>query len=273
VKHVFLFVSLISLFIAACAPRQTVIATGVSSTLTAMAPTAILPADRPTSTSVPTLAPPTATSLPTETPPLPTVAATEGPPPTDTPVAGTVGELIFEDTFDNPGPWAVGDSGDSNVAVSGGVMSFAQKMPGSFSFRVIGRQGADFYAEVTGALAKNCGSGDFYGLMFRIQDASNYYAFQIDCDGRYRFARYVGGAKTAIVDWTGTSAINRGAQANNTLAVTARGSTFQFAVNGTPLATADDTAFASGRFGLMVGSNVTKNFTVLFDNLRANKVP
>jgi len=197
----------------------------------------------------------------------------EGPPPTDTPVAGTVGELIFEDTFDNPGPWAAGDFTDNSVSVSGGVMSFTQKTPGAFSFRVIGRQGADFYAEVTGALAKNCGSGDFYGLMFRIQDASNYYAFQIDCDGRYRFARYVGGAKTAIVDWTGTSAINRGAQANNTLAVTARGNTFQFAVNGTPLATADDTAFASGRFGLMVGSNVTKNFTVLFDNLRANKVP
>ena len=272
-KHVAFILPIVLLFITACAPRQTVIATGVSSTLTAMAPTAILPADRPTSTSVATLAPPTATSLPTETPPLPTVAATEGPPPADTPVAGTVGELIFEDTFDNPGPWAVGDSGDSNVAVSGGVMSFAQKTPGSFSFRVIGRQGADFYAEVTGALANNCGSGDFYGIMFRIQDASNYYAFQIDCDGLYRFARYVGGAKTAIVDWTGTSAINRGAQANNTLAVTARGNTFQFAVNGTPLATADDTAFASGRFGLMVGSNVTKNFTVLFDNLRANKVP
>lgn len=272
-KRVLIITLILAALAAACAPRQSVIATGVSGTLTALVPTAVLPLDRLTSTPVPTLASPTATPLPTEAPPTPAPTATEGSPPTGTPAAGAVGELIFEDTFDNPGPWAVGDTAESTVAVSGGVMSFSQKSPGSFSFRIIGRQGGDFHAEVTGALAQNCGSGDGYGLMFRIQDPSNYYLFQIDCDGRYRFARYGGGAVTSILNWAAAAEINRGAQSINTLGVTARGNAFEFAINGAAVAAAGDTAFASGRFGVMVYANVTKNFTVLFDNLRATQLP
>ena len=282
-------ISLTVLLLAACAPRQNVIESGVSGTLTALAPTAILPLDRPTSTLVPILAPPTSS-------PIPTATSAGGPTPTESPaenatpettsasalptVAATLaleppaaGELIFEDKFDSPGPWSVGEVDDSNVAVSGGVMTFTQKTPGSFSFRIIGRQGGDFYAELSAALADRCATGDRYGLMFRVQDPSNYYLYQIDCDGRYRFARYVGGAATAIVDWTASPAIARGTAAANTLAVTARGDTFLLIVNGTPLTTAADSAFAGGRFGLLVGANVTRNFAVLFDNLKVNKLP
>jgi hypothetical protein len=167
----------------------------------------------------------------------------------------------------------VGETDSSNVAVSGGVMTFTQKIGGSFSIRIIGKQGRDFYAQVNTTLADRCASGDRYGLMFRVQDLSNYYAFQIDCDGRYRLMRYVADASTPIIDWTPSVAIQRGAQAANTLAVTAQGDSFLLTINATPLITATDGAFAEGRFGLMVGANFTKNFAVVFDNLQANKVP
>ena len=281
----------------ACAPRPNIIASGVSGTLTALAPTSALPIDRPTSTPVPTLppthlqpsatpgseaAPATEAASATETTPgegtaTVTIAATEtpSPVPTETPALdhSAIGELIFEDPFDSSGLWTLGETENSSVAIGGGVMTFTQKTPGTFSFRILGRQGGDFHAEIDGALAKNCGSGDRYGLMFRAQDLSNYYVFQIDCDGRYRFARYVEGAVTAIVDWTPSPAIDRGAQSANTLAVTAKGEAYAFAINGTPVATANDGIFESGRFGVTVGANVTKDFTVVFDNLKVNKAP
>jgi hypothetical protein len=274
----------------ACAPRPNIIAAGVSGTLTALAPTPILLADRSTSTPVPTLplANPEPTATPTESASATestssegtdtaTIAATEAPSPvpTDTPALdlSAIGELIFDDPFDSPGLWTLGDTENSSVTISGGVMTFIQKTPGTFSFRILGRQGGDFHAEIVGALAKNCGSGDRYGLMFRAQDLSNYYTFQIDCEGRYRFARYVEGAVTAIVDWTPSPAIDRGAQSANTLAVTAKGGAFAFAINGAPVATANDGIFESGRFGVTVGANVTKDFTVVFDNMKVNKVP
>lgn len=261
---------LVTISLTACAPRPEVIQAGVAGTLTASAPTPVLLADRPTSTPVPTVLPPTATPEPS-----PTVepTSTDGPTPTNTPVTITLGELIFEDTFSAPGGWAVGDTPDSNVTVNGGVLSYTQKTPGSFSFRVVGRQGGDFFAEIGAALANNCGSGDRFGMIFRLQDANNYYSFQIDCDGRYRFVRYGGGAATPVIDWTATEEIERGAQAVNALGVSAKGSDFIFSINGTQVATASDSAYASGRFGLWVGANVSQNFTVVFDNFRAYQVP
>lgn len=274
----------LTLLFAACAPRPNIIEANVGGTLTALAPTAILAIDRATSTAVSTLAPPTVAASPTEpaaveptatpqtaTTPEPTPSASEA--ATATLAAAPVGELIFLDSFDSAGPWSVGETDSSNVNVSGGLMTFTQKIAGSFSIRIVGKQGDNFYAEVSTALADRCASGDRYGLMFRAQNPSNYYAFQIDCDGRYRLMRYVDDAATAIVDWTPSPTILRGSQAANTLAVTAQGDSFLLAINGTPLTTAADSAFAAGRFGLMVGANASQNFTVVFDNLQANKVP
>jgi hypothetical protein len=263
---------LIGLLLAACAPRASAIESGVSATLTALAPTSALPSTRSTSTPVPTLPPPTPTPAPTD---APSPTATGSPEPTATPQLenATLGDLIFEDEFDSPGLWSLGETDESNLTVNGGVMTFTQKKAGSFSFRITGKQGDNFHAEVSAALADRCNSGDRYGLMFRVQDPSNYYLFQIDCEARYRFVRYVADASTVLVDWTESEAIERGEQSANTLGVTAKDGIFLLSVNDQPLTTAADTTFASGRFGLLVGSNATPNFAVVFDNLRANKLP
>jgi len=275
----------LTLLLAACAPRADVIDNGVSGTLTALAPTDVLPADRATSTAVPTLAPPTLAATAPEATAVElaqTASATEATAeagatagPTEAPSQGTaaIGDLIFEDTFDSAGPWTVGETDQSNVAISGGVMTFTQKTPGSFAVRLIGKQGDNFYVEVTATLLNNCTSGDRFGLMFRVQDPSNYYALQVNCEGNYRLMRYVADASTPIVDWTPSPAIQRGKQASNTLAVTARGSSLLLAINDTPLTTINDETFTSGRFGLLVGANASKNFAVVFDDLKAYKVP
>jgi hypothetical protein len=263
-------IALLSTFLAACAPRADVIQSGVSGTLTALAPTPVLETNRPTSTPVPTVLPPTITPVSSDTP-IPSPAI--GPSLTPTPFTAGLGELIFEDTFNAPGGWALGDSVDTNVAINSNILFYTQKTPQTFSFRVIGKVGADFYAEVNTALASDCRSGDRFGLMFRVQDANNYYAYQIDCDGRYRLTRYASGAANPIVDWTQSDLIKRGAKANNKLGVIAKGPSLTVLVNDAQLAAAEDSAFANGRFGLWMGTNVTANFTVAFDDLRAYNLP
>lgn len=277
-KRIALVLILSVSLLSACAPRQAVIDSGVAATLTALVPTSLLPAGRPTSTPAPLIMPAVSpdTPAPADTPaPENTAApaATDAALPVNTAAANAAGALIFEDLFDTAGPWAVGDTTDSNVAVSGGALTYIQKTPGTFSYRIIGRQGNDFRAEVSTALPKGCGSGDKFGLMFRILDASNYYIFQIDCEGRYRLMRFVGGAGTALIDWSQSTAIKRGVNAANTLRVETRGNSMTVFINGEQLDTASDSIFANGRFGLWVGSNVTKNFTVVFDELRVYQNP
>jgi len=283
-KRIALILILSVSLLSACAPRQAVIDSGVAATLTALVPTSLLPAGRPTSTPVPLIMPAVSPDTPTpaDTPapentaaPAATAAqtATVAALPVNTVAANATGALIFEDLFDAAGPWAVGDTTDSNVAVSGGALTYIQKNPGTFSYRLIGRQGSDFSAEVNTALPKGCGSGDKFGLMFRILDGSNYYVFQIDCDGRYSVTRFVGGTDTALIDWSQSSAIKRGVNAANTLRVETKGSSMTVFINGEQLVAASDSIFTGGRFGLWVGSNVTKNFTVVFDELRAYEIP
>ncbi|MBI5081713.1 MAG: hypothetical protein HZB17_10470 [Chloroflexi bacterium] len=289
------------ILIAACSPRPLVIEVGVAATLTSLAPTPIVPLDRPTSTPVPvvmpasetpltkpttpppTLAPtvpsaaptqnisattaaPTSTSAPTSTP-APTATATEAP------TAIKVGAVIFEETFESQGLWAIGDAGDSSVNIAGGILTYTQKSSGSYSVRIIGRQGDDFYAEVGATPPGNCGTLDKYGLIFRAQDVANYYVFQLDCDGRYRLLRFGGSAANPLIDWTTSSTITRGSRAFNVLGVQAKGSTMTLFINQTKVDTATDSAYSSGRFGLWLGSNVTRDFTVKFNGMRAFKLP
>jgi hypothetical protein len=191
-----------------------------------------------------------------------TLKPTDAPTPTASPapVAIKVGDLIFEDKFESQGPWSVGDAADSSVTVTGGTLTYIQKNPGSFSVRIISRLADDFYAEVGVTPPNNCGTLDKYGFVFRAQDVASYYVFQIDCDGRYRLLRFGVTAANPIIDWTVSTAIVRGNRAFNTLGVQAKG-------------TATDSAYLSGRFGLWVGANVTRDLTMKFTGLKAYKLP
>jgi hypothetical protein len=184
-----------------------------------------------------------------------------------------LGELIFEEKFEAQGPWSIGDVEDSTVSVAGGTLTYIQKNPGSYSIRIISRQGDDFYAEVGATPPANCGTLDKYGLIFRAQDVSNYYVFQLDCDGRYRVLRFGGTAANPLVDWTTSSAILRGSKAFNVIALQAKGNTFTLYINQTKVGTVTDSAYTTGSFGLWVGSNITRDFTVKFTAMKAYKLP
>jgi hypothetical protein len=102
-----------------------------------------------------------------------------------------------------------------------------------------------------------------YGMVIRRVSKGNYYAFQINANGKWLFSKVVNGTNTDIVALTSNAAIKTGLNQVNTLSVRAQGSHFVFSVNGTQVGTADDSTFTSGDTGL-VGYN---GIEVIFTNL------
>ena len=144
-------------------------------------PTSVLAADRPTSTPVATVIPTTA--APPTTTPTPVIEPT----PTVDPSELVLGDLIFAETFEQAGPWAVGETDANVVTVSDDVLTFTQKNIDTFAFRISGRQADDFYAHISTRAAGPCRTNDRYGLIFRLQDGVNYYLFLVNCERQFRF--------------------------------------------------------------------------------------
>jgi len=264
------------IWLAACSPADpALVARAVEGTLTAVPtqtpvvvvvtvmsqsevsiPTATPAAPEATSTPV-SEATPTATPEPSATL-LPTTSAFSF--PSETP--------LFSDDFTQTSAWPLGEDAARAVTVADGQLRFTIKVADTFRFVYNpDRRARDFVAAVTvGQTA--CAFRDRYGLLFRVQDNANYYQFEVDCDGRFRFSKTVGGVFTVLRDWSAATAINAGNNASNILIVQAQGSALELLVNGQTVLNLNETEFAEGGFGLYVGSNPTTGFTALFDDFR-----
>jgi hypothetical protein len=112
-----------------------------------------------------------------------------------------------------------------------------------------------------------------YGVLFRYGlESDDFYVFSITADGFYMLA--IDGAKhdepDIVVDWTESSAINKG-QLTNHIKVVAIGSTIQYYVNDQLLGEAQDSRLTSGTVGFFAGSTEEGNVKVAFDNLKISK--
>jgi hypothetical protein len=105
------------------------------------------------------------------------------------------------------------------------------------------------------------------GLWLRYQDAENFMAFFIRNNGTYYVGRYQDNQYNDLVPYTGSTAINTGDGAVNTMRVDMQGSRYDFYVNGVFLTSVDDPAWASGRVAFFGSSRVPPN-SFLLDYIR-----
>lgn len=70
-----------------------------------------------------------------------------------------------------------------------------------------------------------------YGIIFRLLDNANYYAFQVSSDGTYRIKRVVNNDTRFISNWIESGAIRQEAGAVNVLRVVGYADRFQFYIN------------------------------------------
>jgi len=242
--------------------RQTLIA--ATETLAAGSATPLPPGATP---PVPTV---TRTPVPSATPPLTAIAQppTGTPAPTESPTPLALGASLYEDDFTQPKQWNLGEDNVQRTAIAGGQLSITLKVADRFTFIYnLTRRARDFYAIATGAAA-DCRFRDRYGLLFRVQNGSNYYQFEVDCDGRYRLSKVVDETLTPLRDWTPSDSVRSGSGVSNDLSVRAEGDNLEVFANGQSLWKLTDTTYAEGGFGLYAGSGVSETYTATFDDLR-----
>ncbi len=112
-----------------------------------------------------------------------------------------------------------------------------------------------------------------YGVLFRYGlDGDEFYVFAVSGSGSYFLG--IDGAKHAnpdiIVDWTESSAINKGQQLNH-IKVVAVGGNIQYYVNDQLLGEAKDERLTTGTVGFFAGSTDEGGVQVSFDNLKISK--
>ena len=233
--------------------------------------------------------PPTATPVvETATPTLeeitvtPTVdASTATPTPTATIPASdpslALGTATGSDTMDSATKWSWPSGQDDYLKVV--FNNSKMEMTGLTNFAgwrlpLISQQ-VNTYIELT-ADSGSCTGKDSYGIIFRVpvlKDPTQGYLYEVTCDGYYRLWKWDGevstnGQATVLVPWSQSSLINAGANQSNRLGVKVVDKTYTLYMNGVELASASDTSFMAGFFGVFVRSVATDDYTVKFDSMR-----
>lgn len=112
-----------------------------------------------------------------------------------------------------------------------------------------------------------------FAILCRYVDENNFYAFLGSSDGFYGITKVVGGSQDLIGQDSlmPTEAITKGEGVVNTLRADCVGSTLTLYINGTQIASVQDTTFTTGNVGLMAGTYDDAGTDILFDNFVVRK--
>jgi hypothetical protein len=166
----------------------------------------------------------------------------------------------------------MGEDNLTNISISEGQIAITLKVVDYYAkVYDLKRRARDFYAVVTGA-TQACRFRDRYGLLFHLQSDLDYYQFDIDCDGRYRFAKMNKGTLTVVKDWTASAAIRPGGGAVNQLGIRVVKTSIEVLANNQPLFKINDATYQEGGFGLYAGSGISADYTATFDDLEVREV-
>jgi hypothetical protein len=177
--------------------------------------------------------------------------------------------LVYQADFEKPSSdWPVRTSGNVLTQYVGGEYRVQVIPLNTFHRPVAPPSLSDFHAEVQ-ARYEGADREKAYGLVFRYEDADNFYRFEVNpFTGKYRFLKRVHGVVTIVLAWTFSPAINRG-DSPNLLTVVARSQLISLYANGISLSNITDSALNAGRIGpLTFNEDDPIGAIAYFDNLR-----
>ncbi|MGD2145064.1 MAG: hypothetical protein PVH41_00045 [Anaerolineae bacterium] len=116
---------------------------------------------------------------------------------------------------------------------------------------LLNQTGKDFAFEIIARPISGPESGSYgYGLAYRAQDPSHYYAFAVGADGYYAVLRIDGSREILLAPWQQFPHIRR--KGGNRLRVTCEGRSCTFAINDEYTATVEDDTWLKGDVGLWI---------------------
>jgi hypothetical protein len=183
---------------------------------------------------------------------------------------GSNDEILYEETFSGAtsGDWYVGATGSFNWWTDNGKYYTLVK-EAVFTVSPNGTEGpfvdAQIDLDVDHILGTPGQSGG--GLIFRVADANNLYAFLVSPVGKFIVMKWVAGKQSTLLAWAESPAVNKGATRNH-LTVVAIGPSLSFLVNKTEVAMLTDTSYTAGGVGVIaVAYDAAVDVLEGFDNL------
>lgn len=174
------------------------------------------------------------------------------------------GDIILSDDFsDNNNDWAVGESSNASVAITGGQMVINvdhdnylvwSDLPGIYDSLIMG---------VNAQVLESAFDGDF-GMICGYQDSENFIGMEITEDGYYGIWKYQDDEYIQLVDWAYSTIVAAGGPYS--LAVYCGSDRLALAVNGTLLAETVDYDYVPGQVGLTAGCFNYPYLSVGFDD-------
>lgn len=175
--------------------------------------------------------------------------------------------LPWEEDFSASGGWKLESDTAARVTVQDGVLRIVVAVPNQLAWAVAGKDLGDFHLTVEAAQVAGPDDNE-YGVLVRMQDRRNFYAFSVSGDGYFLVSRFVDGVRQPLgADWSPSDAVRPGAN-TNVLEVIVQDTRLTFIVNGRQLAQVEDDRFSHGDIGLYAGSFYEEGVEVAFDNLR-----
>ena len=186
------------------------------------------------------------------------------------------GEQTYEETFDEPGTWRIGNDADAVGQVVDGVYDMVVEADDVTIWTTGGQSFTDGVYEVE-ATQVDGPENNGYGLVFRLDDEKDdFYLFKISGDGYVWIGRYHnGGAEVEPLVgewWFESPAVLQGLDQTNRLRVAAEGANLIFYVNDQEVGRVTDDTFASGDIGLLVETLGLGGVQVQFDNFRVTPI-
>lgn len=181
-----------------------------------------------------------------------------------------LGEPTWVDPMDNATHWYLVETENTTFAIKDGALQMTAKTPGAADEWGLAQYNVadDLYLEVDFKTGDTCSGLDRYGVIVRAPKPDRGYVFGFSCDGRFRLYLWDGDSYTGLQEWKAHPAIRTGPGVMNTLGIWVKGKQFKLYANGQLLATAEDTTFDNGQFGLFIASADTPKFKVRVEETR-----
>jgi len=177
--------------------------------------------------------------------------------------------LISEDFQGDEGVWSSENDENVTYAFSRRTyrMTVNQQNWLSFAFNqeLDDVRPSDFLAEVDVEQISGPTNNE-YGFLFHYRDPDNFYLYVASSEGTYSLWKKVAGEWINLVEWTETTALERGEDASNRLGVLVEGAQITLLANDVALAQVEDAPAESGVVGLVVGTFDETPVEVAFDN-------
>jgi len=183
------------------------------------------------------------------------------------------GQPLFADTFTGGSNWQDSQTQSGIVTAKDGAITLAVKTAqGSLVTLRENTLLNNFYLETTVKRVAFCNENDQIGVLFRAQDAQNFYRVMINCQGTVALQQMVGGTPTMLVDWKPSSQVPSGLWMPFKIGIWTYGRSIRVYINDQLFL--DDTrdTFASGGIGFSAKAVGDTPLTVSFSELNVYQV-